>query len=184
MNTINNILQAARFAAERHAGQHRKGAKAEPYINHPLEAANLIANVGMVDDPDILIAALLHDTVEDTGTTPDEIRDLFGETVCGYVMEVTDDKDLPKARRKELQIMHAPHMSPGASVVKLADKISNIRDVIENPAIDWDVTRRREYVQWGERVVAGLRGANEPLERHFDELVSRAHEQLSKEAST
>ena len=173
MNTINELLLAARFAAERHAGQVRKGAKAEPYINHPLEVAYLIANVGMVTDLDIMMAGLLHDTVEDTETTPEELTVLFGKTVCGYVLEVTDDKSLPKARRKELQVEHAPHMSPGAKVVKLADKISNIRDVIENPAVDWDIDRRREYVRWGENVVAGLRGANEHLEAHFDRLIER-----------
>ena len=178
MNNINKLLQAARFAAERHAGQLRKGAHAEPYINHPLEVANLIANVGNVDDVDILMAGLLHDTVEDTETTPDEITERFGDTACGYVLEVTDDKALPKARRKELQIEHAPHMSPGAKVVKLADKISNIRDVIENPAVDWDTDRRREYVEWGVRVVAGLRGANAHLEAHFDQLVLTAHREL------
>ena len=178
MNNINILLHAARFAAERHAGQVRKGAHSEPYINHPLEVADLIANVGCVTDLDILLAGLLHDTVEDTGTTADELTERFGETVCGYVLEVSDDKDLPKARRKELQIEHAPHLSPGAKVVKLADKISNIRDVIENPAVDWDLDRRREYVEWGVRVAAGLRGANEHLEAHFDKLVAAAHEEL------
>lgn len=173
MNTLNKLLHATRFAAERHAGQLRKGAHAEPYINHPIEVANLIANVGKIDDIDILMAGLLHDTVEDTATTPGELINLFGQTTCGYVLEVTDDKSLPKARRKELQIEHAPHMSRGAKIVKLADKISNIRDVIENPAVDWDIVRRREYVVWGVNVVAGLRGANIHLEDHFDRLVER-----------
>ena len=174
MNTINELLLAARFAAERHAGQLRKGAHAEPYINHPLEVAHLIANVGKVADVDIIIAGLLHDTIEDTHTTADELTERFGETVCGYVLEVTDEKGLPIARRKELQIEHAPHMSHGAKTVKLADKISNIRDVIENPAVDWDIVRHRKYVEWGVNVVAGLRGANAHLEEYFDELVARA----------
>ncbi len=86
-----------------------KGADGEPYINHPLEVANLLANVGKIEDYDVLIAAVLHDTIEDTDTTEEEIAEMFGETVCGYVAEVTDDKSLPKARRKELQIEHAPH---------------------------------------------------------------------------
>ena len=178
MNTLQQLLQAARFAAEKHAGQHRKGAKSEPYINHPVEVANLIANVGLVDDIHILRAGLLHDTVEDCDVTPEEIESLFGAVVRGYVMEVTDDKGLPKARRKELQVEHAPHMSPGAKVVKLADKISNIRDVVENPAMDWDLQRRQEYVEWGVNVVAGLRGANSALEEHFDRLVERARGSL------
>jgi guanosine-3',5'-bis(diphosphate) 3'-pyrophosphohydrolase len=174
VNTLNKLLQAARFAAERHAGQLRKGAHAEPYINHPLEVANLIANVGKIDEIDILMAGLLHDTIEDTDTTPSEIIECFGETACAYVLEVTDDKDLPKARRKELQIEHAPHMSRGAKIVKLADKISNCRDVLDNPAVDWDITRRREYIDWGVKVVSGLRGANECLEDQFDIIVERS----------
>jgi guanosine-3',5'-bis(diphosphate) 3'-pyrophosphohydrolase len=174
VNTLNKLLQAARFAAERHAGQLRKGAHAEPYINHPLEVANLIANVGKIDDIDILMAGLLHDTIEDTATTSEELIKHFGVTANGYVLEVTDDKGLPKARRKELQIEHAPHMSRGAKIVKLADKISNCRDVLENPAVDWDMARRREYIQWGSNVVAGLRGANEYLEAQFDVIVARA----------
>ena len=178
MNNINKLLQAARFAAERHAGQLRKGAHSEPYINHPLEVANLIANVGGIEDIDILMASLLHDTVEDTGTKAEELTELFGAAASAYVLEVTDDKALPKVRRKELQIEHAPHLSPGAKVVKLADKISNIRDVIENPAVEWDIARRREYVEWGVKVAAGLRGANEYLEAHFDKLVATAREEL------
>lgn len=171
---MKQLLQAARFAAEKHAGQFRKGAVPEPYINHPLEVANLITNVGEVDDIDIIMAGILHDTVEDCDVQPDELRELFGERVTGFVLEVTDDKDLPKARRRELQVEHAPHKSQGAATVKLADKISNIRDVIENPATTWDMDRRREYVLWGIAVVAGLRGANGKLEAHFDELVERA----------
>lgn len=175
MNTLNKLLEAARFAAERHAGQLRKGAHAEPYINHPLEVANLIANVGKIDEIDILMAGLLHDTIEDTQTTSEEITELFGETASGYVLEVTDNKHLPKARRKELQIEHAPHMSRGAKIVKLADKISNCRDVLDNPAVDWDITRRREYIDWGVKVVSGLRGANEYLEDQFDIIVERSN---------
>jgi len=178
VNNINKLLHAARFAAERHAGQLRKGARSEPYINHPLEVANLIANVGGIEDIDVLMASLLHDTIEDTGTKAEELIELFGETACSYVLEVTDDKALPKARRKELQIEHAPHLSPGAKVVKLADKISNIRDVIENPAVEWDIARRREYVEWGVKVAAGLRGANEYLEARFDLLIATAQREL------
>jgi guanosine-3',5'-bis(diphosphate) 3'-pyrophosphohydrolase len=174
MNNLQILLRAARFAAEKHRGQQRKGSTKEPYINHPLEVASLLANIGQVEDVDILLAGLLHDTIEDTGTTAEEIIGLFGERACGFVLEVTDDKDLPKQRRKELQVVHAPHMSFEAKNVKLADKISNCRDVIENPAMDWDLARRRDYVQWGLDVVRGLRGANENLEAEFDRIVARA----------
>ena len=178
MNNLNKLLQAASFAAQKHTNQKRKGSNQEPYINHPLEVANLLANVGNVDDLDVLIAAILHDTIEDTGVTKDELTGLFGETVSGYVAEVTDDKSLPKAERKRLQIEHAPHLSHGAKLVKLGDKISNITDVTNNPPADWDLKRRQEYVDWGVAVVAGLRGANAELESYFDKLVEEAKRRI------
>ena len=178
MDKAGQILAAASFAADKHRSQKRKGSDGQPYINHPLEVASLLANVGKIDDADVIVAALLHDTVEDCGVTYEEIEGKFGKTVADYVLEVTDDKSLPKADRKRLQIEHAPHLSHGAKQVKLADKISNIRDVSKNPPADWSVERRREYVEWGEKVVAGLRGANEDLERLFDETVSEAYNSL------
>lgn len=181
MSNINNLLQAARFAAERHTGHFRKGSRREPYINHPIEVANLIANIGQVDDIDILMAALLHDTVEDCGVTADEITAAFGEKVAYYVLEVSDDKSLPKARRKQLQIEHAPHLSRGARTIKIADKISNVRDVIASPAEDWDITRRREYIKWAVAVAEGLRGANAHLDKLFDEAAKLADEALESE---
>ena len=174
MSNLQKLLQAASFSAQKHRFQKRKGSDGEPYINHPLEVANLLANVGKVTDYDVLIAAVLHDTVEDTETTPEELTALFGETVCGYVLEVTDDKSLPKAVRKERQVEHAPHLTPGAKQIKLGDKISNISDVTNNPPHDWSPERKIEYVDWGERVVAGLRGVNEDLENYFDEIVRKA----------
>lgn len=178
MNNLTNFIEAASFAAKKHAGQRRKGNDAAPYINHPLEVTNLLASVGQIDDYDVLIAALLHDTIEDTETTKDEINEKFGATVTKYVSEVTDDKSLPKAERKQLQIAHAPHISTGAKLVKLADKISNVRDVTENPPDGWSVERRLEYLVWGEKVVAGMRGVNENLEKHFDELIETARSKI------
>lgn len=173
MNNLAKFLQAASFAAKKHRYQKRKGDDGEPYVNHPLEVANLLANVGKVDDYDILIAAVLHDTVEDTETTAEELTELFGATVCGYVLEVTDDKSLEKAERKLKQIEHAPHLSEGAKQVKLADKISNITDVTNNPPAGWSKERKIEYINWGEKVVAGLRGVNADLESYFDEIVRK-----------
>jgi (p)ppGpp synthase/HD superfamily hydrolase len=185
MNDLGRIMRAASFAAKKHSGQKRKGSAGEPYVNHPIEVANLLVNVGKVDDPDIIAAALLHDTIEDCGVSFEEIGEHFGTSVAGYVREVTDDKSLPKAERKRLQVEHAPHLSNEAKQIKLADKISNIRDVSDNPPEDWDLKRRREYVEWGENVVAGLRGANPELERLFDEVVDEAKKSLDQsEAST
>jgi guanosine-3',5'-bis(diphosphate) 3'-pyrophosphohydrolase len=179
MNNLNKLLEAASFAAKQHKNQKRKGADGEPYINHPLEVANLLANVGKVEDMDVLIAALLHDTIEDTETTEEKIAGMFGKKVSKIVSEVTDDKSLPKAERKQMQVEHAPHLSTGAKLVKLGDKISNITDIMKNPPDGWSLERKREYVEWGEKVVAGLRGTNENLERYFDETVAEAKRKFS-----
>lgn len=179
MNDLSKLLEAASFAAKRHTGQKRKGSDGEPYINHPLEVANLLANVGNVSDFDILIAAVLHDTVEDTGVTKEELEARFGQQVANYVSEVTDDKSLPKDERKRLQVEHAPHLSHGAKQIKLADKISNIADVTNNPPHDWPHERKVAYVDWGENVVAGLRGANPELEKRFDEIVKQARQKFA-----
>ncbi len=178
MDSLPKILDAASFAAKKHTNQKRKGSDGQPYINHPLEVASLLANVGNVDDVDVIVAGLLHDTVEDCGVSYEEIEGRFGKIVAGYVSEVTDDKSLPKAERKRLQVEQAPHLSHGAKQIKLADKISNIRDVTNNPPADWSMERRLEYVEWGENVVAGLRGANAGLERLFDETISEARKSL------
>lgn len=180
MNNLTTLIQAINFAAKKHSTQKRKGADEQPYINHPLEVLNLLINVGIMEDYNILIAAVLHDTIEDTETTEEEITELFGANVCEMVLEVTDDKSLPKAERKQLQIKHAPHLSDGAKYIKLADKISNIRDVTENPPDGWSKERRLEYVEWGEKVIDGLRGVNSNLEKYFDELVATAREAIEK----
>ena len=177
-NDLAKFVRAASFAAKKHRLQKRKGNDAEPYINHPLEVANLLANVGKIEDYDVLTAAVLHDTVEDTNTTSEEITELFGKNVCAMVLEVTDDKSLPNAERKQLQIEHAPNLSPGAKQIKLGDKISNIRDVSDNPPDGWTDKRRLEYIEWGEKVIAGLRGANADLEKLFDETVAAARRKI------
>jgi guanosine-3',5'-bis(diphosphate) 3'-pyrophosphohydrolase len=173
-NDLAKLLEAAQFAARKHHGQHRKGANAEPYIVHPLGVARYLSEIGKVTDFDVLIAGILHDTLEDTKTTPEELTEIFGATVCGYVKEVTDDKSLPKAERKLKQIEHAPHLSNGAKQVKLADKISNITDIMHNPPSFWSLETKLNYIAWGEKVVAGLRGSNTALEKYFDDLIAKA----------
>jgi GTP diphosphokinase / guanosine-3',5'-bis(diphosphate) 3'-diphosphatase len=170
MNNLPNLLQAISFSAKKHRYQTRKGIDGEPYINHPIEVANILANTGKITDFNILTAAVLHDTVEDTETTAEELTELFGEKVCSIVMEVTDDKTLTKLERKLLQIEHSPHLSPEAKQVKLADKISNVSDILNNPP-DWDEERKREYIVWAKKVVAGLRGVNTELDELFDKTV-------------
>ena len=167
------VLRAAQFAAEKHRHQRRKDAHASPYINHPIELANVLANEGGVHDPDVLCAALLHDTIEDTQTTAEELRAIFGDTITGIVLEVTDDKLLSKEDRKRLQIEHAPHVSHQAKLVKLADKICNLRDIISSPPAKWSLERKQEYFDWAAKVVAGARDAHPGLAAVFDEVCSR-----------
>ena len=180
MNDLTILVAAISFAAKKHRKQKRKGADQEPYINHPLEVLNLLIGVGEITDFDILIAAVLHDTIEDTETSEEEITRLFGTDVCRMILELTDDKSLPKEKRKQLQIEHAPYISDGAKQVKLGDKISNIRDVMENPPAGWSNERQLEYVSWGEKVVAGLRGVNTNLEKLFDETANNARRKFEQ----
>jgi guanosine-3',5'-bis(diphosphate) 3'-pyrophosphohydrolase len=154
---VDFLLTALQFSAENHRDQRRKGAEASPYVNHPIEVSAILANIGEVRDVRLLAAAALHDTLEDTLTTPDELERHFGRTVRLLVQEVTDDKSLPKDQRKRLQIEHAPHLSRGAKLIKLADKVCNVKDVTENPPASWSLERRRAYLDWAENVVAGLR---------------------------
>jgi guanosine-3',5'-bis(diphosphate) 3'-pyrophosphohydrolase len=170
------ILKALRFAAHKHRDQRRKNRGATPYINHPIEVAEILCRIGGVSDPEILCGAILHDTIEDTETTPEELEKEFGAAVLGIVQAVTDDKRLPKEVRKNLQISHAPDLPDEAKLVKLADKICNIRDVISEPPAGWSLARRREYLLWAERVVNGLRGVSAPLEQEFDALAARGRE--------
>jgi guanosine-3',5'-bis(diphosphate) 3'-pyrophosphohydrolase len=172
MNDMNILLKAARFSAEKHRDQRRKDTYASPYINHPIRVAETLASLGGVDDPILLAAALLHDTIEDTGTKPGEIEAEFGAEVLSIVLEVTDDKSLPKLERKRLQIEHAPHKSEKAKLLKLADKICNVRDILDTPSADWSLQRKQEYLLWTEKVINGLRGTNSALEWRYDELLA------------
>ena len=162
------LLAALAFAAHKHRDQRRKGSIAPPYINHPIAVAQVLASEGGVGDTDILMAALLHDTIEDTETTVDELRQHFGEAVTAIVLEVTDDKSLRKEQRKALQIAHAAGLSHAARLVKLADKISNIRDIAHDPPDNWPLQRQQAYFDWAKAVVDQLRDTHPGLEAAFD----------------
>jgi GTP diphosphokinase / guanosine-3',5'-bis(diphosphate) 3'-diphosphatase len=168
------LLKALAFAAHKHRDQRRKDAQASPYINHPIALADVLVNEGGVTDVEVLCAALLHDTVEDTATTHEELVDAFGSRIARIVAEVTDDTSLSKAERKRLQVEHAVRLSPEAKRVKLADKICNLRDVASQPPAHWDLPRRREYFDWAKSVVDRLRGVDPRLEAAFD----RAYAQM------
>ena len=177
-NEISQLLKAATFAANKHRDQRRKSADASPYINHPLAVAAVLANDGDINDVDLITAALLHDTVEDTSTSLDELRHLFGSEVRDLVAEVSDDKSLPKKRRKQLQIHNAPHKSDRAKQIAIADKICNIRDIDEQSPVTWDKNRKDQYLDWSEQVVAGCRGVNKRLDQLFDEVTQAARQRL------
>ncbi|HBB31105.1 MAG TPA: phosphohydrolase [Cyanobacteria bacterium UBA8803] len=172
------ILKALNFAAHKHRNQRRKDIEASPYINHPITLAHLLWNIAGVTDVVAIAGALLHDTVEDTETTFEELEQEFGWEVQQLVREVTDDKSLPKEKRKQLQIEHAPSLSQRAKLVKLADKISNLRDIIAAPPAGWSAQRKRDYFEWAKSVVDGLRGTHEGLELIFDEVYQESINKL------
>jgi GTP diphosphokinase / guanosine-3',5'-bis(diphosphate) 3'-diphosphatase len=168
------VLKAADAAARWHVHKRRKGPAEEPYINHLLEVAVLVAEATGGCDTNLVVAALLHDAIEDLEVPRELIAEAFGDDVASIVVEVTDDKSLPKPERKSAQIATAAMKSPRAKVLKLADKTSNLRAIAESPPKDWSVKRRMEYVQWARRVVEGLRGVNPKLEAQFDQAARAA----------
>jgi GTP diphosphokinase / guanosine-3',5'-bis(diphosphate) 3'-diphosphatase len=162
------FIAATAFAAHKHRDQRRKDAKASPYINHPIALTNVLANEAAIADVVVLMAALLHDTIEDTDTTAEELKNHFGAEVAVIVVQVTDDKTLKKSERKRQQVLHASSISNQAKLVKLADKICNLRDITAAPPADWGIERKREYFDWAKQVVDQLRGVHPRLEALFD----------------
>jgi len=178
---LNRLFDAVIFAARKHQGQLRKDNGHSPYVTHPLLVAQTLWQLGGITDTTILTAAILHDTLEDTNTTSSEIREIFGEEALKIVLEVTDDKSLEKMERKRLQVVHAPHLSEAAKVIKLADKLVNCRDMIISPPEEWRLERRRNYIQWGADVVEKIRGTNLALEVAFDDMLADAELMLDFE---
>ena len=173
------VLRAADIAARWHVHQRRKGSAEEPYVNHLLEVASLVAEATHGKDPDLVIAALLHDAIEDQEVPRELIEREFGEKVANLVREVSDDKTLAKEHRKELQVRTAANKSEGAKLIKLADKTSNLRAITYSPAPTWSVKRRLDYIDWAKQVVAGLRGTSPWLERQFDDAARDAERSVN-----
>ncbi|XP_023330134.1 guanosine-3',5'-bis(diphosphate) 3'-pyrophosphohydrolase MESH1 [Eurytemora carolleeae] len=172
MSDLTILMKATNFAAIKHKDQRRKDTEGTPYINHPIGVANYLTQAG-VTDLDVIQAALLHDTVEDTETTLEELKIHFGEKVASIVAEVTDEKGQEKHERKRLQIIHARHASKEAKLVKLADKLYNIKDLERCLPTGWTNERRDEYFKWAAKVVSGCRGTNLELENQIDEVLTR-----------
>lgn len=178
LSPLGLVIAAAHFSADRHRDQRRKGFRNTPYINHPLEVAERINRIAGVDDQHVLAAAILHDTIEDTQTTAEELRDRFGPRVADLVMEVTDEVGLTWQVRKRQEIEHAATLSPDAKLIKLADKTCNVADTIFNPPSEWTLQRRRDYLEFAELVAAGCRGVSVNLDRDFDDVLAKARRKL------
>jgi putative acetyltransferase len=191
MRDIGVILKALDFAARRHRNQFRKGSDKVPYINHPIQVANLLVNEAGEKDSDLVASAILHDVIEDTVESVEERQELicqmsslFNKEIIYITLEVTDDKTLEKKERKKLQIEEASHKSIKAKKLKIADKIMNLRDIHDNPPSDWPLERIIEYLDWSEKVVAGLRGVNSHLEQLFDESLLAARSKYQHNNNT
>ncbi len=170
---IGKLIEAIAFAAHKHKDQRRKDKAASPYINHPITLANILINEVGITDCNILVAAILHDTIEDTDTDEDELIKTFGDKIASIVMEVTDDMTMTRDQRKNKQVEKAATISYEAKLVKLADKISNLRDIVVNPPIGWGLERRQQYFDWAKKVIDQLRGSHLKLEELFDEVYQK-----------
>jgi (p)ppGpp synthase/HD superfamily hydrolase len=178
LSGLRMVSEAAELAARRHIGMARKGRSNEPYINHLAEVANLLALVTNGGDAELVAAGWLHDTIEDTDTTREELAQKFSERVAALVVEVTDDRNLSQTERRQKQIEDAPRKSPDAKLIKIADKVSNIRARIAPQPSEAQRIDLAAYVIWAEKVVAGCRGVNTRLDTTFDEAVKAAKSAL------
>ena len=177
------IFKAVKFAADKHRHQRRRNEEESPYINHPIDVAETLWRGGGGRGAAALVAGLLHETVEEGGRKDPESEAEFGADVLSLVQEVSDDKSLPKEVRKQLQIENAPHKTYGAKLIKLGDKINNIRDLSQSPPATWSLERKQKYLDWTEQVIAGLRGTSADLEEHYDRLLLEARQALNGTAN-
>jgi (p)ppGpp synthase/HD superfamily hydrolase len=174
MSDIVKVTKAACFAAEAHVGQTRKGGAKAPYVNHLAEVAASVAEATEGRDADLVAAAWLHDVVEDCGTAPDDLALRFGAAVADLVLEVTDDMDLPKEKRRQRQVETVATKSRRARLLKLADKVSNVTAVVDSPPADWSRDELKDYLRWAAKVVdAGCRGLDAELEARFDRAIAK-----------
>lgn len=163
---------ACYFAANAHKRQKRKDATGTPYINHPIDVANILADAG-ITDPDILCAAVLHDTIEDTYVTYDLIKEQFGEKVANIVKECSDDKSYPKEIRKQMQLKHSTNASVEAKLVKAGDKLSNIGDLDSNPPANWTQDEIQGYITWCYAVCLEIKGHNQIVDQRLSDIFTK-----------
>lgn len=178
LSDMGRLLQAAHFSADKHRDQRRKGIRNTPYINHPLEVAERLNRIAGIENATILIAAILHDTIEDTQTTEAELTVLFGTEIATIVTELSENKALHWTQRKRIEIDDAAHLSLAGKLIKLSDKISNVHDTVTNPPADWTIDRRRDYLIFAEKVADNCRGQNDALDAEFDRVLAEARQKL------
>lgn len=181
VQSIPRLTEATLFAARAHCTQRRKGRDADPYVNHVIEVADRLARATEGSDLALVVAGLLHDTIEDCGVTAGDLTRRFGEDVAALVVEVTDDRPLSREERKRAQIGHMATISERAPMLKVADKASNLRDIALAPGSDWSAKRRHDYVLWADKVVAPCRGLNATLDRGYDEARSLALKAIERD---
>lgn len=167
------FIDALKFASEKHIHQRKKGCDSLPYINHPIQVAHLLIHAGETDD-ELLIAAILHDILEDTETTEQELLSIFGSRVTNMVVELTDDISISYDDRKRMQIKKAPNLSADAKKIKIADKIANIQDLLRYE-FTWSHRRKQQYLDWSRKVILACRGISPQLEQQFDEVLLKAY---------
>ena len=180
MNDTVLITRALHFAAERHSNHRRKGQAQEPYVNHLAEVSELVADATEGKDVNLIAAALLHDTIEDTETSSDELVATFNNDIAQLLADVTDDKSLPKQDRKYLQVVNSRAQNMRVKLLKLADKTSNLRSLANSPPENWNTEQKQAYIDWAIKVAAGLKGVNPWLEGRFDEALRRAQQTLQQ----
>ncbi|HEC60508.1 hypothetical protein LCGC14_0950780 [marine sediment metagenome] len=159
MNETSQLIEAFLFAAQAHKEQRRKGNGGAPYINHLIEVVSLLSSTAKVDDTDILIAAALHDILEDTPITVTEITKRYGSNVLSYVQAVSDDKALTLIERRAKQLKSMNESSDPIKYIKLADHCSNIASLPPT----WDKQRLKEYIGWSQSVAEKCFDVSEPL---------------------
>jgi len=177
----NYLFNALSYASQMHQNQRRKGSDT-PYVNHLIDVARLLAEYHMGDDLVLMQAALLHDVVEDTEADMRDVEVIFGQDVASVVAEVTDDKSLPKHLRKQLVVENCAHWTWRAKVLKLADLISNVNDVIHRPPTSWDLERQSNYFGWAAQVAQMMAGAHPELEYRLLGLIETGQHQLESKA--
>lgn len=171
MSNLQLLFKALNYAAEQHKAQRRKGDDSVPYINHPIKVTTILTQFVSTPSDELIAASLLHDVVEDTDATIDDIKNMFGPVIASIVQEVTDDKSLPKIESKQKQIDNAPHLSINAKLIRICDKIANVRDICGENIPDWDYKTKIEYINWAEEVVKGLGKFHDELEFTFKDEV-------------